>query len=72
MASEELVVAIQSAQDAVTKQADTVRSLKAEVKEGKRDKVIGSCDLIVGAVTASTVPIPRRLRWRPPPRSSRS
>ena len=52
MATEELVVAIQSAQDAVTKQADTVRSLKAEVKEGKRDKVIGSCDLINGAATA--------------------
>ncbi len=32
-------LAVQAAQEAVTKQADTVRSLKAEVKEGKIAKV---------------------------------
>jgi glycyl-tRNA synthetase len=37
--TEQLEAAVVAAQDAVTKQGDTVRSLKASVKEGKLQKV---------------------------------
>ena len=49
--TEQLVEAIQVAQDAVTRQADTVRSLKADVKGGKiakvRDEVEGSMHIAI-------------------------
>ena len=49
--TEQLVEAIQVAQDAVTRQADTVRSLKADVKGGKiakvRDEVEGSMQIAI-------------------------
>lgn len=38
-AVEELQKALEAAQEAVTKQGDTVRSLKAELKDGKVDRV---------------------------------
>lgn len=38
--SEALEKAIQEAQEAVTKQGDTVRSLKASLKDGKAEKVL--------------------------------
>ncbi len=45
MSAEELEKQIQEAQDAVTKQGDTVRSLKASLKDGKAEKasVPGAC-----------------------------
>ena len=52
--ADDLVVAIQSIQDAVTKQADTVRSLKAEVKEGKREKVRGNVPRALRVTTSAT------------------
>jgi hypothetical protein len=39
MSAEELAKAVADAQEAVTKQGDTVRSLKASLKDGKVDKV---------------------------------
>lgn len=39
MGAEELEAAVLAAQEAVNKQGDTVRSLKAELKEGKVEKV---------------------------------
>lgn len=37
--AEQLELAIQQAQEAVTRQGDTVRSLKASLKDGKAEKV---------------------------------
>ena len=49
MASEaELQSEIQLAQEAVAKQGDTVRSLKASVKDGKAEKVLWMDDCRVG------------------------
>jgi hypothetical protein len=57
--------AITSAQDAVAKQGDTVRSLKASLKEGKLEKV-RACDIGRSSETAISRSRPAPTPARPP------